>query len=151
MVQTKFPPIVAYLKRLTTNIALLMIFIAILVTLWISLVIISVYFFGMDNNWAGLAMDHWILVGIGLIALFIIITFIQNLVPILLLKAKRPKEKRKPIFYHGKRLYDFTFPIESKGGIYSRTYISIDDKNLVNFRYQMIPPDNIWIQITPKT
>ena len=100
----------------------------------------------MDNNWAGLAMDHWILVGIGLISLFIIITLIQNLFPLLLAWTKVPKEKRKPIFYHGKRVHDFTFPTESKGGIYSRTYMNIDDKNLVNFRYQMIPPDDLWKQ-----
>lgn len=145
MARVKLPPLQAYFTRLTSNLSVLMIFIAILVTLWISIIIISVYFLGMDNNWAGLAMDHWIMVGIGLITLFIIITLIQNLVPMLLITAKE-REKRKPIYYNGKRVHDFTFPIESKGGVYSRTYIAIDDKNLVNFRYQMIQPDDLWKQ-----
>ena len=144
MTRLQMPSIVAYLKRLTTRLNFLMITIAILVTLWISLVIISVYFFGMASNWAGLAMDHWILVGIGLITIFIIISLILNIPPIFIARQKISREKRKPIFYQGKMVYEYTFPPQSKGGIYSRTYIPIDDKKIVNFRYQMISPDQLW-------
>jgi hypothetical protein len=144
MEKLKIPPITAYLKQFTTNLNLLLIMIAILVTLWISLVIIGVYSLGLNNNWAGLTIDQWLYVGIGLISLFIIITIILNFLPIITMKLKAPKEKRKPTFYHGKRVHEFTFPIESKGGVYSRTYINIDDKNLVNFRYQMIHPEDLW-------
>jgi hypothetical protein len=143
MAKKKNSPFIDFINRLTTISSMLMLIIAILVTLWISWIIISVYVFSMDNNWAGLSMDHWIIVGIGLITLFIIITLIQNLIPFFIAR-KKDKEAHKPTFYQGKRVYEFTFPIESKGGIYSRTYISIDDKNLVNFRYQMILPDDLW-------
>ena len=141
----------AVFKRLTANPSILMVTIAILATLWISLVIISVYFFGMANNWAGLVMDHWILVGIGLVTLFIIITLILNIPPIFIARQKISREKRKPIFYQGKRIYEYTFPPQSQGGIFSRTYITIDDKNIVNFRYQMISPDQLWPKKTIKT
>jgi hypothetical protein len=150
MARLQIPPIQAYLKRLTTNLNLLMITIAILVTLWISLIIISVYFFGMANNWAGLAMDHWVLVGIGLLTFFIIITLLLNLLPILIARQKISRKKRKPIFYQGKRVHEYTFPPQSQGGIFSRTYISIDDNNIVNFRYQMISPDQLWPKKTIK-
>ena len=144
MAQLQIPPVLAYLKRLTINLSFLMITIAILVTLWISLVIISVYFFSMANNWAGLAMDHWVLVGIGLLTSFIIITLILNLFPIFMARQEITRKKRKPKFYQGKRVHEFTFPPQSKGGIFSRTYIPIDDNNIVNFRYQMISPDQLW-------
>jgi len=150
MAKKKISAIIDYIKGLTTNIAMFMMIIAILLVLWISLVIISVYFLGLDNNWAGLTMDHWILVGIALILLFIIITLIQNLIPYFLSRTKVPKEKRKQQVYQGKRIYDFTFPFDSKGGIFSRTYISIDDKNLLNFRFQMIPPEELWKTKTPE-
>jgi hypothetical protein len=151
MVQSQRSPIGAKLKRLTKSPHVLMVTIAIIVTLWISLVIIGIYFFGRANNWAGLSMDHWVLVGISLIILFIIITIVTNILPIFKARQKIYREKQKPIFYQGKRLHEYTFPPHSEGGIFSRTYISIDDKNILNFRYQMISSDQLWPKKTIQT
>ena len=144
MVQSQRSPIGAKLKRLIKSPPFLMVTIAIIITLWISLVIISIYFFGRANNWAGLSMDHWILIGISLIILFIIITIGTNILPIIKARQKIHREKQKPKFYQGKRIHEYTFPPQSEGGIFSRTYISIDDKNILNFRYQMISSDQLW-------
>jgi hypothetical protein len=49
-----------------------------------------------------------------------------------------------PDYIHGKRLYIYTNPSDSKGGIYSKTYIKIDENNVLRIRNLMIPPDELW-------
>ena len=59
-------------------------------------------------------------------------------------KKKIEKEKSKPIFYKGKRIHTYTLPIGSKGGLFSKTYVRIDEKNILNLRFQMISPNDLW-------
>jgi hypothetical protein len=36
--------------------------------------------------------------------------------------------------------------MDAKGGIFSKTYIIIDEDRVLNIRYQMIPPNDLWGQ-----
>ena len=55
----------------------------------------------------------------------------------------------QPVSYEGKQLCIYTHPELSKGGIFSKTYISLDDKNLLKVRILMIPPEDLWCKKEP--
>ena len=97
----------------------------------------------MDPLWAYLSLDNWVLLVTVIILIFAIIEIIYYLIKIrssdriLEFKEVGPEEK------YGKKIYNFTSPKDSKGGVYSKTYIKIDDESYLKFRHQMIPPEKI--------
>jgi hypothetical protein len=130
---------VRYLK-----ISKIIILLAVIYLIWTVFHIISVYFLGFGNKWAALTMDQWIIssiilfsICIGLVLLFILHYYIIK-------KIRIEREKPKPIFYKGKRLYIHTLPDGSKGGIFSKTFVKIDEDKILSLRFQMIPPINLW-------
>ena len=64
--------------------------------------------------------------------------------PLRRLEKISEKEETKPLYYKGKKLHAYTFPVDSKGGIFSKTHIKIDENNILNLRIQMIPPKELW-------
>ena len=44
----------------------------------------------------------------------------------------------------GKKVYIFTFPKGAEGGVFSKTYIEIDKKNILRLRSLIVPPDELW-------
>lgn len=130
---------VRYLK-----ITKIIILLAVIYLIWTVFHIISVYFLGLGNKWAALTMDQWILssiiffsICIGLVLLFVLHHYIIK-------KRRIESEKPKPAFYKGKRLYIHTLPDRSKGGIFSKTFVKIDEDTILSLRFQMIPPINLW-------
>jgi len=130
---------VRYLK-----ISKIIILLAVIYFIWTVFHIISVYFLGFGNKWAALTMDQWILssiiffsICIGLVLLFVLHHYIIK-------KRRIESEKPKPVFYKGKRLYIHTLPDRSKGGIFSKTFVKIDEDTILSLRFQMIPPINLW-------
>ncbi|MFO7678209.1 MAG: hypothetical protein R6V50_07510 [Thermoplasmatota archaeon] len=117
----------------------IIILVSIIYFIWILINIIGVYFIGLGNRWAGLSMNQWILSSIIVfsICLGIILFFFFHYI---MLKQKIIKEKNKPKYLHGKRLYIHTYPEQSKGGVFSKTFIQIDDQTIVCIRYQLISP-----------
>jgi Trk-type K+ transport system membrane component len=116
----------------------IIIIVSIVYFIWILINIIGVYLIGMGNKWAIISMNHWILSAIILfiIAISSILFFVFHLNVI---HKKIENEKNKPRYLHGKRLYTYTYPKGSKGGIFSKTYIKIDDQTVLCIRIQMIP------------
>ena len=53
-------------------------------------------------------------------------------------------EKPKQEFIDGKKVHVFTHPKGIEGGIFSKTYIEIDEKNVLRLRTPMIPPEKLW-------
>jgi hypothetical protein len=130
---------VRYLKILK-----IIVLLAIIYFFWTVFHIISVYLLGFGSKWAAFTMDQWILssiiffsICIGLVLLFVLHHYIIK-------KRRIESEKPKPIFYKGKRLYTYTQPDRSKGGIFSKTFVKIDDGTALVLRFQMIPPINLW-------
>jgi len=122
-------------------------FITVLYCLWIAIVIIGVYFLKLGNKWAILTMDQWILSAIALISIAIGLEVVL-LLHFLLSQRKLlpPKKKTQKEYVQGKEVHSFTIPIDAKGGIFSKTYILIDENRVLNLRYQMIPPNDLWGQ-----
>ena len=123
-------------------------FFLVLTFLFILLVVaigLGIGIFEMKPDWALFILDIWMyimaaLIGI-LVLLGIIIYFHYSLV-----KNKRLIEERpKPEFIDGKRLYIYTHPGSSNGGIFSKTHIEIDDHTILRIRGLMASPGEIWI------
>lgn len=128
----------------TTKIIFLL---TVLYSTWVALVFIGTYFLKLGYNWAGLSLEQWILSAILLIALFLgveLILLLNYLLP--RLKRQRAEKPSKKEYIQGKRVYRYTIPLNAYGGIFSKTYILIDENRVLNLRYQMIPPDDLWRQ-----
>ena len=119
--------------------------ITILFIVWIAVIILGIIFeFG--PTWTLLTLDSWIYALSTLIAIFVILDLIFYLHFITLQKKRFQKEKPKPIFHEGKRLYIYTHPKGAEGGIFSKTYVKIDENSILRIRTLMIPPNELWIK-----
>ena len=47
-------------------------------------------------------------------------------------------------YLDGKKVYEYTFPKNNRGGVYSKTYVKIDDSFLLRVRNQMISAEILW-------
>jgi hypothetical protein len=116
-------------------------------SLWIVLIIIGTYFLQLGNKWAALTVEQWILSAIALISVVIALEVILLLQYTLLRKKQlQPEKQKQHVFLQGKHVHSYTLPIDAKGGIFSKTYILIDENRVLNLRYQMIPPNDLWGQ-----
>jgi len=131
------------LKTKYLRLSKILLILAMFYFIWIIIIIISVYFLGIYRL-AFLTMDQWIISGIGLIGMFFVLNVIFILHHYLVKRKRIESQKPKSLMFKGKKLHIFTFPINSKGGIFSKTYIQIDDNNIINFRFQMIQPNDLW-------
>jgi len=129
-----------FLKNLYLKLSKIILLLVIIYSIWISITIIGVYFVGLGNKWAVLTMDQWIISSVVLFSIFIVLEILFFIHYFIVKRKRIESEKPKPLFFKGKKLLIFTQPNGSKGGIYSKTYINIDDDNVLNLRYQMIPP-----------
>ncbi len=121
--------------------------VTILYSCWIILVVLGTYFLKLGYNWAGLTLEQWILSAIVLIGLILaveIIVLLRYLLP--RIKRLRPEKTKRKEYIQDKRVYRYTIPQDAKGGIFSKTYVLIDEDRVLNLRYQMIPPNDLWGQ-----
>ena len=109
--------------------------------LWIALLLIGVHFFKLGDKWAILTAEQWIWSAIVLISIAIGIDIIL-LIYYLLSKKKhiKPEKQKEQGLLQGRQIHNYTIPFNAKGGIFSKTFISIDEKHILNLRYQMVPP-----------
>jgi hypothetical protein len=122
----------------------------VLYTLWTAIVIMGVYFLQLGSKWAVLSMEQWILSAIAIISIAIGLEVILLLQYMLskreALEVLEPKKQKHVEYIQGKQMHIFTIPLDAKGGIFSKTYILLDEERVLNIRYQMIPPNNLWGQ-----
>ena len=133
------------LKRRYLRVSKLILLFAVIYALWVALVLTGTFFLGLGISWAALTVEQWVLSAIILFAIFIVL---ELLVFLRLALAKRTKTKKETKaatqFIQGKRVHTFTVPIGAKGGIFSKTYVKIDEKSVLNLRYQITAPHDLW-------
>ena len=116
----------------------------ILLIVLLSIILLGIYLFGYAHNWALFSLDAWIIAT----SLFCVIFILLELVFYFDFSSKVAKrielEKPKPEFIDGKKVFIFTFPKEAEGGVFSKTYIEIDKKNILRLRSLIVPPDELW-------
>jgi len=118
--------------------------ISILCILWIIIVIIGIYSLEMNHNWAVLTLNNWVLFVSILIGIFIILNLFFYYHYFFSIGKIIEFEESEEEFLHGKHIFIYTYPSDSKGGIFSKTYIQIDETSVLRLRNLMIPPDDLW-------
>jgi len=135
------------LKRRYLKASKLLFLFTVLYSLWIALVIMGVYFLQLGNKWAVLTLEQWILSAILLLGVVIGLEIIFILHNALLRKKQvQAEQPQQPVYLQGKQVNSYTIPAGAKGGIFSKTFIMIDEARVLNLRYQMIPPNDLWGQ-----
>jgi hypothetical protein len=105
---------------------------------------VGIVFLGLGTNWFLFNFESWI-VGISIIfGLFILLEILFYFHLFLLRKKRLKMEKPKPEYIDGKKVIDITFPKGTDGGVYSKTYIEIDNNSILRLKNLMIPPDEIF-------
>jgi hypothetical protein len=118
--------------------------IVILLIIWVVIVLLGSLLLSYSYDWTGLSLDLWIIILCGLIGIFIIFELIFYFHYSSVQNKLMEKEKPKPEYIDSKRVHIFTFPVGMEGGIFSKTYIQIDEYNILRLRALMIPPEDLW-------
>lgn len=118
--------------------------ITVLFIIWIIFVALGVFLFELEYNWALLSLENWVYACCILIGFFVILELVLYFHYTATKGKKLKKEKPRPEFIHGKRLYVYTYPAGAEGGIYSKTYVNIDENHVLRLRALMVPPDELW-------
>jgi len=134
------------LKARYSTLSKVFVAISILFIIWVFVVLLGIYLLGQGYNWALLSLDNWVYVLCALLGFFIVLEIIFYLHYNSVSKKRLDVEKPELEFTQGKRLYVYTHPKGAEGGIYSKTYIKIDENNVLRLRTLMIPPQEIWIK-----
>ena len=132
------------LKARYSTLSKVFLIIAVLSTIWIVIVILGIYLLEFEYNWALLALASWIYVFCALMAFLVVLEIIFYIHYNTINKRRLEAEKPEPEFAKGKRLHTYTHPKGAEGGIYSKTYIMIDENNILRLRTLMISPQEIW-------
>lgn len=122
----------------------LFIIITILLIILIIISAIGIVFLGLGTNWIIFRFEGWIIGLSLLIGLFIFLEIVFYLHFYLIRRKKINLETPKPEFINGKKVYDIIFPRGTDGGVYSKTYIEIDNQSILRIKNLMIPPDELW-------
>jgi membrane protein YdbS with pleckstrin-like domain len=112
--------------------------------LWIAITILGAYFLKLGSRWAVFSIEQWILSGIIFISIVIVLEILFILHYLLSTKKRLESEPEKNQYIQGKKIHSYTLPADAKGGIFSKTFILINEENVLNLRYQMIPPHDLW-------
>jgi len=127
------------LKARYSTLSKVFVAISIFFIIWLVVIVLEIYLLGQGYNWALLSLDNWIYVLCALIGFFIILEIIFYLHYISVSKKRLEAEKPELEFTQGKRLYVYTHPKGAEGGIYSKTYIKIDENSVLRLRNLIVP------------
>jgi hypothetical protein len=121
----------------------LFLIITIILIILIVIDVIGIVFLGLGNNWALLTFEGWMVGLSSLVGIFILLEIMFYIHYYLIRKNRLELEKPKPEMKDGKKVYDITLPRGTDGGVFSKTYIEIDNKNIIRLKNLMIPPDEL--------
>jgi hypothetical protein len=126
----------------------LFIIIIVLLLMWLVVVGSASMILEFDPLWTGISVGNWALVISALIGVFIvldIVLYVKSEGPTTTFEVFQPiTQSTEPEFKDGKRVYIFTYPVESKGGIYSKTYLEVDATHILRIRNQMFSSEDLW-------
>lgn len=125
----------------------LFLMISILLLMWIVILLSGISVLDFEPDWAGLSLSTWLLVISGLFAAFIVIDIVMYVSPHLFVKGGVEEFiSSKPSYEYmdGMKVYEYTYPEDENGGIFSKTYIKINDSTLLRVRNQILAADALW-------
>jgi hypothetical protein len=126
----------------------LFIVIVVVLLMWLVIVGSAPLLLEFDPLWTGLSLGTWFLIISTLVGIFIVLDIIFYLkadqTPQAFEEFKPIEEHTSPEYKDGKQVYEFTHPVGSKGGIYSKTYLQIDTGSILRIRQQMFTAEEVW-------
>jgi len=140
------------------RIAVLFLVIAIIFTVWTIVVVLSIFMLGVGNGLTFLTPTEWVIANIIVVAVFLVLDSLiylryrskaRGLEPQVAREPRRWRRGKKapvaaPEMIHGSEVYTVTLPLGARGGIFSKTFVPIDDHRVLQLRFQMIPPASLW-------
>jgi hypothetical protein len=117
---------------------------SILFIIWILFVAMGAFILEMDPNWALLNLENWITAWYVLTVIFILLEVFFYFQYTSKVDKKLELDKPESEFLRDKRVYVYTYPSGAEGGIFSKTYISIDENSVLRLRGLMIPQHKLW-------
>jgi len=127
-----------------SNLTKLLLLIGIVLIIWVFVVFAGVFFWNYGTTWAAAGFDIWVYIFGIIIGVFILleILFYNRY---LSLKSKVIEKKKPKIEYlDGRRVYVYTHPKGIEGGVFSKTYIQMDEHNILRLRSVMVAPGELW-------
>jgi hypothetical protein len=138
------PSSVELVRKKYLTLTKLFLMVTILFLLWVVVVGLGIGILKLGPSWAVLSLETWIYIWCALIAVFIVCELLFY--ALYSSKARMVPEEppAEAEYLHGKRVYVFTFPPGVQGGIFSKTYITIDQQTVLRLRTLMVPPGEAW-------
>ncbi len=124
-----------------TKILLIIYFVIIL---WVLVVAAGTYTLNLGYSWAALPFELWMYSLSAVIAFFIFLQIILVLRYKIIEKKQKESAAPKPEYYDGYKIVTYTCPKQADAGFFGRTYIRINDKQLLRLRTLIIPADELW-------
>lgn len=118
---------------------------AILAGIWVSLIYLAIVVWDKSYTWALFSLDIWLYLAIIGVVVFILINIVIYLHFNSVYKNRLEIQKPKPEYIDGKRVHVFTVPSGIEGGVFSKTYVKIDEHNILRLRSLMVPPEDLWV------
>jgi len=118
--------------------------ITIILIIWIVVLFVGISSLGLGYNWAGMSLEGWIIALCAIFGVFIIFELIFYMHYSSVKDKRAELEQPKAEFMDGRRVYIYTHPKGKEGGIFSKTYVEIDETTVLRLRTLMIPPEELW-------
>lgn len=134
------------LKTRYSKLLKLFLVLALLLIVWVAVVALGIVFLELGPAWALVTLDVWVSVLIVLFVVLIIFEVIFYIHYCMVRNKRIEAERPKPEFIDGKRVHEYTYPKGVEGGIFSKTYVSIDGRSVLRLRTIMIPPGELWVK-----
>jgi len=140
-------------KKMMRNLLLLpkvFLILTVIFIMWVFILLSPPMFGVFDPDWAGLSPSLWLILLSVLIGVFIVIDIILYATPSFFATDLGSDSGAQPVEFPeveqrmGKDVYEFTYPVGAKGGVFSKTYIQIKDNAIIRVRNQMIKKDDVW-------
>ena len=142
--QVNYAKLEKNIKKKYSKLTKIIFVIGMIVVLWAAIVFSGILFWGYEYDWALLDLDMWLLID-SIVISVLIITQLALYFRYSNVKEKRIKiEKPKPEFINGKKVNIFTYPEGVEGGVFSKTYVEIDNHNILRLRALMVHPGELW-------
>ena len=122
----------------------IILFLGILLVLWVLIVFIGARILNYGYDWALLSVDNWVLLISILLIIFICLILVFFIHYYSIKKKLSSVKVLKVEYVSGKKVHIFTFPQGLEGGIFSKTYVEIDDENILRVRTLMLAPEDVW-------
>jgi hypothetical protein len=117
--------------------------ISILLIILVVVAAVGIVYLGLGTNWFLFNFEGWIFGVLVVIGIFVFLEILFFLHFFLFRRKRIRLEQPQPEYIDGKIIIDITFPKGIDGGVFSKTYIEIDNNSILRLRNLMIPPDEL--------